>query len=144
MAFHATKGMALRSTSTPWPTTTGMFVNDLYLPAGERCMAEMFRGAGYATAYIGKWHLDGHGRETYIPPERRHGWDYWKAAECDHDYNHSHYYKGSSPEKRFWPGYDAFAQTEDAIAYLRRQAKARGWRRRTSAAKRSILSRRWR
>jgi len=107
-----------------WPTSTGMFLNDLYLPAGERCMAEMFREAGYATAYIGKWHLDGHGRESYIPPERRHGWDYWKAAECDHTYNHSHYYTGDCPEKRFWPGYDAFAQTEDAQQYLRRQAKA--------------------
>ena len=107
-----------------WPTSTGMFLNDLYLPARERCMAEIFREAGYATAYIGKWHLDGHGRQSYIPPERRHGWQYWKAAECDHAYNHSHYYAGSSPEKRFWPGYDAFAQTEDAQQYLRRQAQA--------------------
>ena len=34
-------------------------------------MAEMLKGAGYDTAYIGKWHLDGHGRDSYIPPERR-------------------------------------------------------------------------
>jgi arylsulfatase A-like enzyme len=107
-----------------WPTSTGMFVNDLYLPASERCMGEVFQEAGYATAYIGKWHLDGHGRESYIPPERRHGWNYWKAAECDHNYNHSHYYSGRSAEKRFWPGYDAFAQTDDAQTYLRQQAKA--------------------
>ena len=72
------------------------------------------REAGYETAYIGKWHLDGHGRTSYIPPERRQGFDYWKAAECDHDYNHSHYYTGESKEKRFWDGYDAFAQTRDA------------------------------
>jgi arylsulfatase A-like enzyme len=105
-----------------YPTSTGMFLNDAYLPAGERCIAEVLRAAGYDTAYIGKWHLDGHGRSSYIPPERRHGWDYWKAAECDHDYNHSHYYEGQSNEKRFWEGYDAFAQTADAKAYLRRQA----------------------
>ena len=67
-------------------------------------MAEMFREAGYATAYIGKWHLDGHGRESYIPPERRHGWDYWKAAECDHTYNHSHYYTGDCPRKALLAG----------------------------------------
>jgi arylsulfatase A-like enzyme len=82
-------------------------------------MAEVFRQAGYDTAYLGKWHLDGHGRSAYIPPERRQGFDYWKAAECDHDYNHSHYYAGNSPEKQFWPGYDAFAQTADAQRWLR-------------------------
>ena len=106
-----------------YPTSTGMFLNDAYLPRDELCLAEALKKAGYATAYIGKWHLDGHGRDAFIPPERRHGWDYWKAAECDHNYNHSHYYQGQSSEKRFWPGYDAFAQTEDAKAYLRGHAK---------------------
>jgi len=102
-----------------YPTTTGMFLNDLYLPAEELCMAEIFRRVGYDTAYIGKWHLDGHGRSAFIPPERRQGWDYWKAAECDHSYLHSHYYEGRSPVKRFWEGYDALAQTEDALRYIR-------------------------
>ena len=106
-----------------YPTSTGMFLNDAYLPEGELCLAEILKAAGYATAYIGKWHLDGHGRSAYIPPERRQGWDYWKAAECDHNYHRSHYYAGASSEKRFWEGYDAFAQTRDAVAYLRRQAR---------------------
>ena len=107
-----------------YPTSTGMFLNDLYLPDHELCMAEILKAAGYDTAYIGKWHLDGHGRCTYIPPERRQGFDCWKSAECDHDYNHSHYYAGTSPVKQFWPGYDAFAQTADAQQYLRGRAKS--------------------
>ncbi len=102
-----------------YPTSTGMFLNDAHLPESELCMAEIFREAGYATAYIGKWHLDGHGRDAYVPPERRQGWDYWKGAECDHNYNRSHYYSGNSDVKRFWEGYDAFAQTKDAQQYLR-------------------------
>ena len=107
-----------------FPTSTGMFLNDLYLPDSELCFGEIFKDAGYDTGYIGKWHLDGHGRNAFIPPERRQGFDYWKVAECDHNYNHSHYYTGSSPEKKFWPGYDAFAQTADAQSYLRERAKA--------------------
>ena len=101
-----------------FPTTTGMFLNDLYLPKSELCMGEIFQSQGYDTAYIGKWHLDGHGREAYIPPSRRQGFDYWKAAECTHEYLTSHYYSGDSPEKKFWDGYDAFAQIKDAQSYI--------------------------
>ena len=94
------------------------------VPAGrELCFAEIFKQAGYGTAYIGKWHLDGHGRSSFVAPQRRQGWDYWKAAECDHDYPHSHFYEGDSDEKRFWDGYDAFAQTRDAQTYLRQHAQ---------------------
>jgi arylsulfatase A-like enzyme/acetyl esterase/lipase len=105
-----------------FPTTTGMFLNDAYLPDGELSIAEVLKPAGYDTGYIGKWHLDGHGRLNYIPPERRQGFDYWKVAECDHNYNHSLYYTGNSSEKRFWDGYDAVAQTRDAQQYLRDHA----------------------
>jgi len=102
-----------------YPTTNGMFLNDLYLPDEANCLGEIFKNAGYQTAYIGKWHLDGHGRQSYIPPERRQGFQYWKVAECEHNYLHSHYYAGNSLEKRFWKGYDAFAQTQDASQYIR-------------------------
>jgi arylsulfatase A-like enzyme len=105
-----------------YPTSTGMFLNDAYLPEAELCMAEIFKAAGYSTGYIGKWHLDGHGRESFIPPERRQGGEYWKAAECDHNYDQSHYYMGDSPEKHYWEGYDAFAETKDAQQYIREHA----------------------
>jgi arylsulfatase A-like enzyme len=105
-----------------FPTSTGMFLNDLHLPDEERCMAEIFNSDGYDTAYIGKWHLDGHGRSAFIPRERRQGWDYWKVAECDHNYQNSHYYEGDSDTKKIWEGYDAYAQTRDAQAYLRSHA----------------------
>jgi arylsulfatase A-like enzyme len=105
-----------------YPLSTGMFLNDLYLPGEELCMAEIFKGAGYRTAYIGKWHLDGHGRDVYIPPERRQGFDYWKVLECTHQYNESYYYAGDDPTRRRWDGYDAYPQTEDAQRYIRDQA----------------------
>ena len=107
-----------------FPTTTGMITCDIPLADKELCMAEIFKTAGYETAYIGKWHLNGYGgRTAYIPPERRQGFDYWKAAECDHNYLKSHYYSGNSPEMKYWEGYDAFAQTTDANQYIRDHAK---------------------
>ena len=73
-----------------YPLTNGLFLNDLCLSNKAMSIAEAYKAAGYDTAYIGKWHLDGHGRDRYIPPERRHGFDYWKVLECTHNYNNSH------------------------------------------------------
>lgn len=102
-----------------YPLTHGVFVNDVYLRPNGHSLAHEFAGDGYATAYIGKWHVDGHGRSNYIPPERRQGFEYWKVLECTHDYNHSAYYAGDSDEKLYWEGYDAIAQTRDAQRYIR-------------------------
>ncbi|MBZ0286819.1 MAG: sulfatase, partial [Anaerolineae bacterium] len=101
-----------------YPTTHGVFVNDVPISGGGVGLGEAFRQQGYDTAYIGKWHVDGRGRSNYIPPERRLGFTYWKALECTHDYNHSAYYAQDSDEKRYWDGYDVFAQTQDAQAYI--------------------------
>lgn len=105
-----------------YPTSTGMFLNDLHLPPTELCISDALVSEGYQTGYIGKWHLDGQGRHSFIPEERRHGFQYWKAAECDHNHNNSHYYAGDSDEKLYWQGYDAFAQTKDAQQYIRDHA----------------------
>lgn len=105
-----------------YPTTTGMFLNDLHLPEESYTMAEMYKESGYNTAYIGKWHLDGMGRFEYTPPERRQGFDYWKALECSHDYNKLFYYEGDDPERKQWEGYGPYAETEDAISYINKNA----------------------
>jgi len=102
-----------------YPLSHGVFLNDVQLSHAAVSIADAFKGAGYDTAYIGKWHVDGHGRSSYIPPERRQGFEYWKVLECTHDYNHSAYYANDSDEKRYWQGYDAVAQTEDAQRYIR-------------------------
>ncbi|SEG42616.1 Arylsulfatase A [Algoriphagus boritolerans DSM 17298 = JCM 18970] len=107
-----------------FPTSTGMFLNDLHLPPTELCIGDALVSGGYQTGYIGKWHLDGHGRHSFIPKERRRGFQYWKVAECDHNYNNSHYYSGDSDEKLYWDGYDVFAQTKDAQQYIRDHADA--------------------
>ena len=102
-----------------YPLTHGVFVNDVELGQDATSLAQAFSSGGYDTAYIGKWHVNGRGRSSYIPPERRQGFEYWKVLECTHDYNHSAYYAGDSDEQLVWEGYDALAQTRDAQAYLR-------------------------
>src|SRR5205085_5520374 len=104
--------------------TTGVFLNDVPLAPNAVTNAKVLRDAGYDTAYIGKWHLNGDGRSRFIPRERRQGFDYWKVLECTHEYNHSAYYS-DGPEKFLWTGYDAIAQTKDAEQYIRDHAKIR-------------------
>lgn len=111
-----------------YPLTHGVFINDVELKPKGPTLAETFRGAGYRTGFIGKWHVYGspdgkYGRRlAYIPPEKRFGFDYWKACECTHEYNHSLYYEANDPTPRYWPGYDAIAQTDDACHFIETHA----------------------
>ncbi|HNR31589.1 MAG TPA: sulfatase, partial [Candidatus Hydrogenedentes bacterium] len=86
--------------------------------------AQALNEAGYRTAYIGKWHLDGHGRSNFIPPERRQGFRFWRAQECTHDYNKSAYF-AQTDAPFMWDGYDAIAQTREAQRYLREDVEER-------------------
>ena len=105
------------------PTTHGLFLNDAHLSDDAVTIAKVLDAGGYDTGYIGKWHVNGRGRLSYIPPENRQGFAYWKAMECTHDYNHSFYFTDQSTTRLLWPGYDAFAQTDDACEFIQRHSK---------------------
>jgi len=104
-----------------YPLTHGVFLNDVPLSDRAVSFAQVFNRAGYHTGYIGKWHLDGRGRNAYIPRQRRQGFQFWQVLECTHNYNHSIYY-GDENTPRLWKGYDAIAQTRAAQDYIRRHA----------------------
>jgi uncharacterized sulfatase len=60
-----------------YPHTAGAWTNNLPMGDNIKTMGHRFRDGGYRTAYIGKWHLDGHDYfGTGICPD---GWDdaYW-------------------------------------------------------------------
>jgi arylsulfatase A-like enzyme len=108
-----------------FPLTHGVFYNDKPLRTNSPTIAEVFKKAGYQTAYIGKWHLNGHqkgqsradGRRSPVPAERRFGFDFWKVCECTHDYNHSIYFD-ENDSLHIWQDYDAIAQTRTAQNYI--------------------------
>src|SRR5438128_605980 len=74
------------------PLTHGVFLNDVPLNPNAMTIARVLKSEGYDTGYIGKWHLNGDGRSTFIPRDRRLGFDYWKVLECTHNYSNSFYY----------------------------------------------------
>ena len=101
-----------------YPLTHGVFLNDAPISSDPVGLGEAFRREGYATAFIGKWHVDGHGRRNYVPRERRLGFDMFHALECTHNYNASAYYADDDERMRYWDGYDVFAQTRLAQDFI--------------------------
>jgi arylsulfatase A-like enzyme len=131
---QCTVGVSLMPVCTPYrgalltgrtPLSLGLVLNDIPLSTQEVSLGHAFGAAGYRTGYIGKWHLNGPDRPAWVPPgPARQGFEFWAAANFEHNYDRSVYFEGDSPEPRVWPGYDAQSQTTLAIDYMRARAAA--------------------
>ncbi|MFH1844390.1 MAG: sulfatase [bacterium] len=132
-----------------FPTHSGTVVNGVQVNPRLRGLGHTFRNAGYATGFIGKWHL-APGRTRYYPPEvaqagpgadhraiwervgREHpnaefvppgperlGFDYWMAYNFHQDFNRPWFY-GDTPEKIHLDGFETDVETDLAIAFMTR------------------------
>jgi uncharacterized sulfatase len=63
-----------------YPHTAGAWTNNLPLGDNIKSMGQRFRDNGYRTAYIGKWHLDGH--------------DYFGTGICPDGWQDTYWYDG--------------------------------------------------
>lgn len=136
---------------SPWRGSmqTGMhahshtvWANNRPLPGHLTGFAEVFRDAGYATGYIGKWHLEGRfghlaGTQTRrgipggVVPEgkRRFGWDEWQGYDVSHEFLNVWKFNELG-EKTPVDGYDwePTWHTDQAVDFITRQTKVnRPW-----------------
>jgi arylsulfatase A-like enzyme len=102
-----------------WATDTGCFRNGIPLPRDAKTLALHFNDAGYATGYIGKWHLAGH---DPVPATERGGYREWLAANLlemtSEPYDTVMYDENEQPVKL--PGYRVDALTDAAIRFVDR------------------------
>jgi arylsulfatase A-like enzyme len=100
-----------------YATANGCFRNGIPLPTEARTLAHHFADAGYATGYIGKWHL---APRNIVPVEHRGGYDHWLAAstlEFTSDaYDCNVFDNDNRPVKL--PGYRVDALTDAAIRFI--------------------------
>jgi arylsulfatase A-like enzyme len=106
-----------------YATQNGVFRNHIPLAPKAKTLADYFKGAGYQTGYIGKWHL---ASQDPVPEHERGGYEDWIGAnlfEVVSKPYHTLLYD-EQDEAVVLPGYRVDALTDAAIRYLNRYKAA--------------------
>ncbi len=69
-----------------YPSSHGVYKNDLPLKPEAVTLATVLRDAGYDTGYAGKWHLNGNPRPGWAKPGEGHGFE-----DCRYLFNRGHW-----------------------------------------------------
>jgi len=103
--------------------TTAVIHNDIRLPDSEVVISELVKKVGYATGYIGKWHLAGH-RKNPIDATNRRGWDFWAVRNCSHAHSKPEYWLNNAEEPVRVPGWEPDVQTDLAVEFIKKNKEA--------------------
>ena len=93
-----------------WPYQQGVIDNGIRLSPGEMTIGKAFKAAGYATGYVGKWHLGGVRAEPF-------GFDHSLIWTKTNSHWHSFYHpKGAKRVES--TAYNATAMTDQALKFV--------------------------
>ena len=91
------------------------------LPTTEITIADILKKAGYATGYVGKWHLYPGGGHPVPPGPHRHGFDYWRVVHGYGDRWHTRWYDDDGKDHEL-PGYAPVAQMDQTLEFIEENA----------------------
>ena len=93
------------------------------LPTTEVTIADVLKKAGYATGYVGKWHLyPGGSQGLLVPPgPHRHGFDYWRVC---HNYGKRYdtRWLDDNGKEFVLPGYAPTSQMDQTLEFIEKNA----------------------
>lgn len=109
-----------------FPSQTGVLENGQAFPAGVASLADQLNECGYATHYIGKWHLSGAPQENrWVPPEKRAGFQSFIGWESHHVDHYAGLIWQDDPGSAIaMPGHETDALTDLAIGRLQDCARS--------------------
>lgn len=110
------------------PTRVGVrnwipFLSPMHVRRNEVTLATLLRNGGYATAHVGKWHLNGWFNLPGQPQPDEHGFDHWFSTQNNCLPNHRNPYNfvrngiPAGPQE----GYASQIVAREAIRWLREQ-----------------------
>lgn len=108
------------------PHRNGVFTwiaenSEVHLRTSEVALPRLLRDAGYTTAHVGKWHLNGKFNNPAQPQPNDHGYDHWLATQNNASPSHknpSNFVRDGHPVGVL-SGYSALLVVDEAIDWLR-------------------------
>ncbi len=111
-----------------YPSTHGVVSNHRPLLPRQPVLADVLRGAGYHTSYMGKWHISGgcFGHH-FVSPWFRPGWDDWLGWENCNSHFDFNYGVGNSPRVHRCTQFMTDFLTDRTLAWLEERRADQPW-----------------
>ena len=110
-----------------WPYQNGATQNGAPLKHDTISMGRVFKDAGYHTAYVGKWHLQGGGTAFVPPGPGRLGFEDFHVWQKTQEHFASYTYDQVTGAKQESTGWNCTAMTDQAISILKQQKPDKPW-----------------
>jgi arylsulfatase A-like enzyme len=96
----------------------GLYANHYPIPLGQEFLPEIMNRNGYATGWIGKWHLAGGKKQAFVEKKLRCGFETFIGFTRGHCYDKSVFYRNDGRTPRKSKDYEPIYQTRHLFEFI--------------------------